>query len=167
MEDLPRIVVQYLHVFSGILWIGGGFYTILVQLPAVMAMPPTARGPAMAQIVPRQFRYIQRIAELTIFWGVVNVFVSGRAQQLQTLDSRWAWSIIVGALLAIVLYGLIRARLAPWAYRLLELGPKAAGGDSAAAAEQARLMGQIRRLGYAQLGLGLLIVLLMILARFS
>src|SRR5256886_7816231 len=75
VDALLRIVVQYLHVFSGILWIGGGFYTIVVQLPAVLAMPPAARGPAMAQLVPRQWKYILRVAELTIFWGFVNVFV--------------------------------------------------------------------------------------------
>jgi uncharacterized membrane protein len=167
VDALLRIAVQWLHVVSGILWIGGGFYTIVVQLPAVLAMPPAARGPAMAQIVPRQFRYILRVAELTIFWGVVNVFVSGRAQQLLTLDSRWAWSIIVGTLGAIFIYALVRARLGPWAVRMLELGPKAAGGDASAAAEQAALMGRIRRLGYLQLGVGILIVLAMVIARFS
>ena len=26
MEDLPRIVVQWLHVVTGIMWIGGGFF---------------------------------------------------------------------------------------------------------------------------------------------
>ena len=138
MDALLRIVVQYLHVFSGILWIGGGFYTIVVQLPAVLAMPQAARGPAMAQLVPRQWKYIFRVAELTIFWGFVNVFVSGRAQQLLTLDSRWAWSIIVGAVLALAIYILLRARLAPFAYRVLELGPKAASGDASAAAERPR-----------------------------
>jgi len=159
VDALLRIVVQYLHVFSGILWIGGGFYTIVVQLPAVLAMPQAARGPAMAQLVPRQWKYIFRVAELTIFWGFVNVFVSGRAQQLLTLDSRWAWSIIVGAVLALA--------LAPFAYRVLELGPKAASGDASAAAEQAALIGRIRRLGYVQLGVGLVIVLAMITARYS
>jgi len=167
VDALLRIVVQYLHVFSGILWIGGGFYTIVVQLPAVLAMPQAARGPAMAQLVPRQWKYIFRVAELTIFWGFVNVFVSGRAQQLLTLDSRWAWSIIVGAVLAIALYALVRARLGPFAYRVLELGPKAASGDASAAAEQAALIGRIRRLGYVQLGVGLVIVLAMITARYS
>ena len=97
----------------------------------------------------------------------MNVFVTGRAQQLLTLDSRWAWSIIVGAVLALAIYILLRARLAPFAYRVLELGPKAASGDASAAAEQAALIGRIRRLGYVQLGVGLVIVLAMITARYS
>ena len=167
MEVLLRIAVQWAHVLAGILWIGGGFYAVVVQLPAVLAMPPAARGPAMAQLVPRQLRYILRVAEVTIVFGIVNLFVSGRGQQLLSFDSRWSWAIAIGALLAIGLYVLVRARVVPWTNRLLELGSKAAGGDSAAAAEQPVLMGRVRRLAYVQLAIGVLIVLAMVTARFS
>src|SRR3989454_4189273 len=76
MEALLRIAVQWLHVSAGVLWIGGGVYTILVQLPALLAAPPAARGPAMAQLAPRQIRYILRVAELTVATGLLNLFVS-------------------------------------------------------------------------------------------
>ena len=82
MDQVIRIGVQWLHVTAGVLWIGGGFYTIFVQLPALAAMPPAARGPAMAALAPRQIRYILRVAEATIGLGLINLFVSGRAQQL-------------------------------------------------------------------------------------
>jgi len=62
MEELARIVVQWAHVLGGVLWIGGGFYTILVQLPALAAMPMPARGPALAALGPRQVRYVMRVA---------------------------------------------------------------------------------------------------------
>jgi uncharacterized membrane protein len=57
MEAVFRIGVQWLHVTAGVLWIGGGFYTILVQLPALLATPPAARGAIMPNLVPRQFTY--------------------------------------------------------------------------------------------------------------
>src|ERR1700738_3947414 len=76
MEDLGRIVVQLAHVVSGVLWIGGGFYTVLVQLPALAVMPMPARGPALAAIGPRQVRYILRVAELTLATGVLQIFVN-------------------------------------------------------------------------------------------
>ena len=168
MDELFRYVVQYLHVFSGILWIGGGLYTIFVQTPALLAAPPGARGPVMGQIIPRQVNYLLRLGEITVGLGILNIFASGKGRLLQeAFGSRWALAIIVGGVLAIVLLGIGHAILKPSATRLLELGPRAAGGDSAAGAEVGALVGRLKKVGYAQIGLGLLIVAAMVLARFS
>jgi uncharacterized membrane protein len=167
MDAGLRIAVQWLHVTAGVLWIGGGFYTILVQLPALLATPPQARGAVFASLVPRQFRYIYRVAELTIFTGLLNLFASGRAQELTRLDTRWSWVILGGIVLAVGIYGATRATVGRWAFRLMELGPRAAGGDAGAAAQMPELGARIRRFGYVQLGVGALILLLMVTARFS
>jgi uncharacterized membrane protein len=167
VEDALRVAVQWLHVTAGVLWIGGGFYTVLVQLPALLATPPPARGPAMVQLAPRQFGYILRVAELTIATGILNLIVTGRAAELTRLDTRWSWAILAGFLLAVFVYGLVRARLRPWVLRMIALGPQAAGGDATAAAEAGALMARIRRLGYVQLAIGLAILLAMVIARFS
>ena len=167
MDVLPRLAVQWLHVTAGVLWIGGGFYTILVQLPALLAAPPAARGAVMASLVPRQFKYILRVAEITIVTGLLNLFISGRGQELTRLDTRWSWAILAGILLAVGIYAATRATVARWAYRMLEVGPRAAGGDSGAAAEMGVLGARIRRFGYFQLAVGTLILLAMVTARFS
>jgi len=104
MEAVFRIGVQWLHVTAGVLWIGGGFYTILVQLPALLASPPAARGAIMPTLVPMQFRYIFRVAEFTILTGLINLFASGRAQELARLDTRWSWAILTGIILACLVY---------------------------------------------------------------
>ena len=168
MDDLFRITTQFLHVFAGVLWIGGGFYTLLVQLPGLMAAPPAARGPVSAQLAPRQIFYILRVAELTLVTGVLNLFASGRAQQLgEPLGSRWSIVLGLGILLAFGLYGLVRATVVPWTQRMLTLGPKAAGGDAAAAAESGQLLNRIRTVGRIQLAIGTLIILAMVTARLS
>jgi uncharacterized membrane protein len=168
VDDLFRITVQFLHVFSGVLWIGGGLYTLFVQLPALMASPPAARGPVLAQLAPRQVRYLLRVAEVTIATGVLNVFASGRGQQLSDpLSSRWAIVLTIGILLALGLYGLTRAAIVPAIRRMLALGPQAAAGDAAAAAEAGRIVARLRRLGQVQIGLGVLIILAMVTARLS
>lgn len=168
MEQIIRIGVQWLHVTAGILWIGGGFYTIFVQLPALAAMPPAARGPAMAALAPRQLRYVLRVAEVTLGLGLVNLIVSGRAQQLiDPLGSRWAIVILLGIVLAVALYGTVRGLVKPLVDRLLAAGARAATGDQGAAAEMATLLPRIKRLGYVQLGIGVAIVLAMVTARFS
>ena len=167
MDAVFRIGVQWLHVTSAVLWIGGGFYTILVQLPALMATPPAARGAVMPHIVPRQLNYIFRVAEFTILTGLLNLFASGRAQELTRLDTRWSWAILAGIVLAVGIYAATRATVGRWALRLLAIGPKAASGDAAAAAEMPELGDRIRRFGYFQLLVGLLILVAMVTARFS
>lgn len=167
MEAVFRIGVQWLHVTAGVLWIGGGFYTILVQLPALLASPPAARGAIMPNLVPRQFTYIFRVAEFTMLTGLLNLFVSGRAQELSRLDTRWSWVMIAGIILAVGVYAMTRATIARWAYRLVEIGPRAASGDAEAAAQMPQLGARIRRFGYIQLAIGALILLVMVTARFS
>jgi len=168
MDDLFRITAQFLHVFAGVLWIGGGFYTLFVQLPGLLAAPPAARGPVMAQLAPRQIFYLLRVAELTLATGVLNLFASGRAQQLQDpLGSRWSIVLGLGILLAFGLYILIRRTVVPWTEQMLTLGPKAAGGDAAAAAEVGQIMERIKVIGRAQIVIGTLIILAMVTARLS
>ena len=167
MEAVFRIGVQWLHVTAGVLWIGGGFYTVLVQLPALLATPPAARGAVMPALVPRQLRYIFRVAEFTILTGLLNLFASGRAAELTRLDTRWSWAILAGIVLAVGIYAASRATVERWAYRLLAIGPRAASGDQGAAAEMPVLADRIRRFGYVQLTVGVLILLAMVTARFS
>jgi uncharacterized membrane protein len=167
MDAVFRIGVQWLHVTAGVLWIGGGFYTILVQLPALLASPPAARGAVMPNLVPRQLNYIFRVAELTILTGLLNLFASGRAQELTRLDTRWSWAILAGIILAVGVYAMTRATIARWAMRLIEIGPRAASGDATAAAEMPQLGERIRRFGYIQISIGALILLAMVTARFS
>ena len=167
MEAFFRIGVQWLHVTAAVLWIGGGFYTILVQLPALLASPPAARGALMPNLVPRQLAYIFRVAEFTMLTGVLNVFASGRGQELSRLDTRWSWAILGGAILAVGVYAMTRATIARFAIRLVELGPLAASGDAGAAAQMPQLVARLRRFGYIQLAIGALILLAMVTARFS
>lgn len=168
MDDLLRIAVQWLHVLSGILWIGGGYYTIFVQLPALAAMPMPARGPALMELGPRQVRYILRVAELTLLTGIGNLLMSGRAQQLsEPFGSRWGIVMLIGIVLALVLYGLVRGMTKPLVERLLRTAPLAAGGDQAAAAQVPVLRERIRRLGLVQITIGAVIVFAMVMARFS
>jgi uncharacterized membrane protein len=168
MAELFRILVQFLHVFTGILWIGGGLYTLFVQTPALLAAPAPVRGAAIAQIAPRQIRYLLRLGEISVATGILNVFASGRGGQLQDLfGSRWAIAIAVGALLAIALLAISHALLKPSIERLLAVGPHAGSGDAAAAAEAATILGRLRRIGYLQIVLGVAIVFAMVVARLS
>ena len=121
----------------------------------------------MPNLVPRQFTYIFRVAEFTILTGLLNLFASGRAQELTRLDTRWSWAILTGIILAVGIYAASRATVGRWAYRLVAIGPLAASGDAAAAAQMPLLAARIRNFGYFQIAVGALILLAMVTARFS
>ncbi len=165
--DALRLLVQFLHVLSGVLWIGGGYYTIFVQLPALASLAPAIRGPAAAELGPRQVRYLLRVAEVTIATGILNALLTGRLAYPETSGSLWGWSIAAGAVLAIGLYVLIQAAVKPLLYRMLATGRAAAGGDADAAARVPALVARLRTLGYVQLAVGAVIILAMVTARFA
>lgn len=167
MEDLARIVVQWLHVLSGVMWIGGGFYAVFVQLPALAAMPPAARGPAIGALAPRQITYLIRAADITLTTGVLNLVLGSRVRQLsEPFGSRWAIVIGLGIVLTIVLYVILRVVVKPLITRFLNVA-QAAGSDPVAAAQMPALRDRIQRLGYIQLAIGVTILLAMVTARFS
>jgi uncharacterized membrane protein len=168
VDPLLRLLIQYAHVLAAVLWVGGGFYTLLVQVPALLRAPAAARGPVMAELAPRQVTYLLRVAEVTIATGFLNVLVSGRLGDVGELArSRWGGVIFLGAVLAVALYLLMQMAVRPAMHRLLATGRRATEGDARAGDELALIIGRLRRLGYAQLGLGALIILLMVIARFS
>lgn len=168
MDDIFRILVQWLHVFTGVLWLGGGLYTLFVQTPALMAAPPQARGPVLGSLVPRQVTYLLRLGEITIVTGILNFFATGRGRELENLfGSRWAVAIAVGFVLAVTLLALGHAVIKPSAMRLLVVGAKAAAGDAAAGAEAGAIIARLKTVGYAQIVLGVVIILAMVTARFS
>ena len=166
--DVLRWSVQYLHVLAGVLWFGAGFYVVLVQLPALLSLPPAQRLPAVVELGPRQIRYTLRLAEATIALGIVNALLTGRLANLTaTLTSLWGWAIVVGTILALGLYVLIQGAVKPAIFRVLAVARAAQRGDESRTAELPGLVRRIRVLGYAQIAVGAIIVLLMVTARFS
>jgi uncharacterized membrane protein len=168
VDEAIRIVVQWLHVTAGVLWIGGGSYTLFVQLPGVLAAPPQARGAVMEQLAPRQVFYLLRVAELTLFTGVLQIVFGGRAAELTApLGSRWAGAIVLGIVGAVTIYVLIQAVAKPTMMRMLDVGRRAAAGDAAVAAEAPRLVARVRNVARVQIAIGVAVIFLMVLARFS
>ncbi|HYY54210.1 MAG TPA: hypothetical protein VFA01_02415 [Candidatus Dormibacteraeota bacterium] len=166
--DVLRWSIQYLHVLSGVLWFGAGFYTTLVQLPALLTLPPEQRMPAIAALGPRQMRYVVRLAEVTIALGIINALLTGRLARLgETIGTLWGWAIGIGAILAIGLYVMLQSRVRPAINRVVAVARAAQQGDASGTAELPALARRIRTLGYVQMAIGAIIVLLMVTARFT
>lgn len=168
MDEAIRILVQWLHVTAGVLWIGGGSYTLFVQLPALLAAPPQARGPVMEQLAPRQISYLLRVAELTLLTGLLQIVFGGRGAELTApLGSRWAGAILLGSVGAVAIYVLIQAVAKPTVTRLLDVGRRAGGGDATVAAQVPALVARVRNVARVQIAIGIAVIFVMVLARFS
>jgi tetrahydromethanopterin S-methyltransferase subunit G len=166
--DVLRWLVQYLHVMSGVLWFGAGFYTTIVQLPALLTLPPPQRMPAIVALGPRQIRYIVRLAEVTIALGIINAILTGRLGRLgETIGTLWGWVIGLGFILAIALYVLLQTNVKPAIFRVIAVSRAAQEGNATSTSELPVLARRIRTLGYVQMAIGAVIVLLMVTARFS
>ena len=167
MEETVRLITQYLHVVSAILWLGGGYYTIFVQSPALMEAPAAARGAVLAAIAPRQLFYLMRLGEFTLLTGFLRIITSPHARELESLSTRWSVAILIGIVLTVALLGIAHAVLKPAVEKMLTAGPKAAEGDAAAGVAVAKAGARLKTIGYVQLVLGAIIILGMVSARLS
>jgi len=103
--DIVKALLLFLHMAAGILWVGGLTYVRFIMLPALGRQQPQVRGPVAVDLGPLTVRYLLRIAEITIFLGVVNVFAFGRiARMTDFVSTTWGASITLGFIGAVTMY---------------------------------------------------------------
>ena len=131
-----------------------------------MTLSPKAQFKRWLSSPPRPHGAIikdRTVSNLELFYDLVYVAVIAQASHHLTEHV----SPVGFAEFAIGLYALVRSTVVPWTKRLLTLGPKAASGDASAAAEAAAIIGRLKTIGRVQLIVGALIILTMVMARFS
>jgi|CXWL01.1.fsa_nt_gi uncharacterized membrane protein len=165
------IVLRLLHVVGGVVWVGGVALMHFVVLPSMAAAGPGA-GTVMAAI-PRQrlFRWLPRIAVISMLAGIRLLWVASAGFTNAWFQTWSGHTYGVGALLAIVgfLVGILLSR--PSAMRAGHLMGQLAGaeGESARAALMAEigaLRGRAVRFGGLSTGLLLLATVAMAIARY-
>ena len=70
-------IVRFLHVLSGIVWIGLLYYLNLVQVPSFAQMEAPARMQAIARLVPRAMLWFRYAALSTVSFGILWIAISG------------------------------------------------------------------------------------------
>ena len=66
------IIVQWLHVFLGVLWFGSTLYINLIFIPAVMPLPREKQQEIAARISPLTTRVLRPTAFLVIALGFIR-----------------------------------------------------------------------------------------------
>lgn len=93
---------RFLHIFSGIMWIGLLYYLNFAQVPAFAKMDPAARTNAIANLVPRVLFFFRWAALSTVVFGLLYIGGMGALSSNYFSTGRF-WSIAIGGTLGILM----------------------------------------------------------------
>lgn len=92
------LVLEFLHIAFGILWIGGIVFGVLVLRPAMARAAPAARKEVMRHLLPIAMRYTPATAGMTILFGVSLYVVLGEFDPVNLWGRAWGRTLL-GALI--------------------------------------------------------------------
>ena len=167
---LARMLVMYIHIGAGIMWMGGLVYLRFILIPALTRAAPEVWGPLIVDLGPRTVRFTLRVAEITIAAGIVNLFLAGRVTRMSHFfTTQWGFVILLGFVMALVIYILSQTVTRPTTLRIVETIRAVAAGRAPenAPALLESLAARQRNMLTVQLALGAVVVLMMVVARFS
>jgi uncharacterized membrane protein len=100
--DLTRGVLQWLHVFFGITWIGLLYYFNFVQAPTMPTIPVELKPGVSKYIAPKALFYFRWGAAFTVLTGLLLAWSYGEGKEALMLDPS-ARLIGIGMYLALIM----------------------------------------------------------------
>src|SRR5246500_2457224 len=139
--DLLNGILQWLHVFFGITWIGLLYYFNFVQIPTMPKIPAELKPGVSKYIAPKALFYFRWGAAFTVLTGLLLAWSYGELVEALTLRSS-ARLIGIGMWLALIMA--FNVWVIIWPNQKKVLGLVAA--DDAAKAKAASVAGMASRL---------------------
>jgi uncharacterized membrane protein len=107
MESYLIFFVRWLHVISGIMWIGLLYYFNFVQIPN-MAKIPDEQKPAISKVIaPAALFWFRWAALSTVIWGLIQAWQLGYLHDALALGlasgSKYNMSIGIGMWLGLIM----------------------------------------------------------------
>jgi uncharacterized membrane protein len=103
-------VLRFLHIISGVAWVGGAFIWVMVISPRLLKNgPPPIRRPVMEALVHAVPRYFYAAGGATILWGVLLLGTTygwanfGAVLQGTYAGKSYGYALGVGLVLAILM----------------------------------------------------------------
>lgn len=110
-------LIRWIHVISGVAWVGEVITINFVLVPALLKMKKETRGAFIRQIFPRVFQLATVLSLTAILSGAaMSYLITGWKDLDEWLLTRWGVGIFVGGLLALLLtlfHFFIESRLEP------------------------------------------------------
>src|SRR5438552_13312520 len=100
--DLTNGILQWLHVFFGITWIGLLYYFNFVQTPTMPTIPAELKPGVSKYIAPKALFYFRWGAAMTVLTGLLLAWSYGELTEALTLDPS-ARLIGIGMYLALIM----------------------------------------------------------------
>ena len=98
----PNLVLRWLHVFFGIVWIGLLYYFNFVQIPTMPKVPAELKPGVSKFIAPAALFYFRWAAVLTVVTGLSVAYVMGYVHEALTLSAGYQL-IGIGMWLALIM----------------------------------------------------------------
>ena len=80
-------ILQWLHVFFGVLWIGLLYYFNFVQIPTMPQIPAELKPGVSKHIAPKALFYFRWGAAFTVLTGLILAYLYGEEKALMLNDS--------------------------------------------------------------------------------
>ena len=87
MEDLLIVIIRWLHVLSGVMWIGLLWYFNFVQIPSMPKIPDDQK-PAIGKVIaPEALFWFRWSALSTVLFGLILAMMNGYLVDALVLNS--------------------------------------------------------------------------------
>ena len=129
----PVIIVTWLHVLVGILWIGLLYYFNFVQIPTMPSIPAELKPAIGKHIAPKALFYFRWAALATVITGLIVAYLYGYEKEALMMQPGFQ---LIGAGMWIALVMAFNVWFIIWPNQKRALGIVAA--DDAAKAKSAR-----------------------------
>ena len=140
-KGIAMSVLQWLHVFFGIIWIGLLYYFNFVQTPTMPAIPAELKPGVSKYIAPKALFYFRWGAAFTVLTGLLLAWAYGELKEALTLDPS-ARLIGIGMYLALIMAFNVWVIIWPNQQKVLGL----VAADDAAKAKAAATAGMASRI---------------------
>jgi uncharacterized membrane protein len=128
------VFVRFLHVLSGIFWVGLLYFFNVVNVPTMKALDAATKGKVVPVLLPKALLWFRFSAVATVVFGVALLFTPA----LYPSPALWDWKILTGVGLALVMFVNVWAIIWPNQKKVIAMTALAAASGNAPPPEMAK-----------------------------
>jgi uncharacterized membrane protein len=128
------VFVRFLHVLSGIFWIGLLYFFNVVNVPTMKALDAATKGKVVPVLMPRALAWFRWSALATFIFGLALLF----NPVVYASPGMWDWKILVGVGLATIMFLNVWGLIWPNQKRVIAMTAASAASGNAPPPEMAK-----------------------------
>ena len=103
MADLVQIVLDYIHIISVMVWIGGGIYFLRIVQPSLTTLPPDQAGKLTGAILKKFTPIAWGLIIILGVGGLVRAFLYGLLDQTILMSTTYGNLLLLKMALYVVM----------------------------------------------------------------